>query len=625
MYSVNGKILRINLSNKNIDVEKMSEKFYRKYYGGRNVIAYFLLKETLPNIDPLGEDNKLIFATGALTGCPFPGSGKHSIGAKSPLTGFYGDGEAGGFWGHEFKKTGFDALIVEGKSPKPVYILIKDNEIKIEDANGLWGKTTSETYLLLREKLGNKVRIASIGPAGENLTRYACISHDLRAFVGRSGIGAVMGSKNLKAVVVKGSKFPDIYDKKKVKELSSYMNNNFMDMVGMLSQFGTLAGVKIYNDSGCLPTKNFTGGSFDGVESISADYIMNKYKTVKHGCYACPIKCRFELNTDKEDDVKAIYGTPEYETVAAFGSNLDIKDIDIIMKANELCNEYGLDTISTGVVISFAMECFERGLISEKDTGGIKLKFGDGNFLKMIEEIAYMRNFGKILGQGVHLASKRIGQESFKYAVHVKGQEAPLQEPRAKKGLGLGYAISPTGADHAHNVHDNFYEKETRALEILHALGYSKPLPATSLNPEKAVMLKYASAIRYLADCIGMCYFVPWNYLQLEELVKSNTGWNSSTAEMMKVVERSLTLTRIYNIREGLNAYHDTLPKRFEEPLQSGPLKGEKIDKKELEIAKKTFYKIQGWNENGIPNKETLHDLDLSWILSTNFECANDS
>jgi len=625
MYSVNGKLLRINLSNKNIHVERMSEKFYRKYYGGRNIIAYFLLKETLPNIDPLSNDNKLVFASGVLTGCPFPGSGKHSIGAKSPLTGFYGDGEAGGFWGHEFKKTGFDVLIVEGKSPKPVYILINDNEIKIVDASDLWGKTTGETYLLLKKRLGNKFRIASIGPAGENLTRYACINHDLRAYVGRSGIGAVMGSKNLKAVVVKGSKFPDIYDKKKVKELSSYMNKNFMNMAGMLSQFGTLAGVKIYNDSGCLPTKNFTGGSFDGVESISADSIMKRYRTVKNGCYACPIKCRFELYSDKEDDIKAIYGTPEYETVAAFGSNLNIKDIDIIMKANMLCNEYGLDTISTGVVIGFAMECFERGLISEKDTGGIKLKFGDGNFLKMIEEIAYMRNFGKILGLGVHLASKHIGQESHNYAVHVKGQEAPLQEPRAKKGLGLGYAISPTGADHAHNVHDNFYEQESRALEMLYTLGYSKPLPAISLNPEKAVLLKYASAIRYLADCMGMCYFVPWNYLQLEGLIKSSTGWNSSTAEMMKVVERSLTLTRIYNIREGMNFTHDTLPKRFEEPLLSGPLKGEKIDKKELEIAKKTFYKILGWNEKGIPNKETLYDLDLSWILNTNFECVNDS
>ncbi|MEM3406314.1 MAG: aldehyde ferredoxin oxidoreductase family protein [Candidatus Aenigmatarchaeota archaeon] len=625
----NKKIARIDLTNEKILIEEVNDYIYRMYLGGRGLGAYFLFKELKPKIDPLSPNNKLVFATGILTGVPLPGLSKYSVISKSPLTNSFGEAEAGGFFGPELKFAGFDALIIEGKSEKPVYLWINDGKIEIRDAEHLWRKKIKEVQEEIRKELNDKlIRVASIGLAGENLVRYACIINELKYVNGRSGLGAVMGSKKLKAIAVRGHKRIKYKNEGKIHELIKWIAENWKNFPGTVARntYGTSIGVMANNKTGILPTKNFQGGYFEKAEEISGEKMKETILIKTEGCYACPIRCKRVVKGKEPYVTDPDYGGPEYETIAAFGSLCYIDDINAIALANQMCNAYGLDTISTGCAIAFAMECYENGILTKDDVNGLDLKFGNKEaMLKLIEMIAKREEIGDLLAEGVMRASKKIGKESEKFALHVKGKEIPLQEPRGKTGVGLAYALSPSGADHMQHPHDPVFEK---ILEEYKPLGIIKPIDSLSLGPEKVRFFIYTHLWWGLFDCLGICKFPfiphPAGFLKINhlvEIVNVVTGWETSLWELMKASERAINIARCFNIREGFTNIDDDLPERFFEEIKFGPKKGFKINKEEFYEAIKMYYEMMGWDRNtGIPTKAKLDELDIGWAYSENRE-----
>lgn len=618
-YGYNGKILRVNLSDGSSSVEEPGENFYRKYIGGRGFVSYYLLNELNPGIDPLSPENKLIFAAGVVTGHPVGGCGRNSVGAKSPLTCAYGDAEVGGFWGAELKHAGFDAIIIEGKAEKPVYLLIKDSKFEVRDASHLWGKTTGECQQIIKQELGDKdIRVAQIGPAGEKLVRYACILNDLHHAAGRCGLGAVMGSKNLKAIAIRGTNPPAAANPAQVKELAKWIHDSVESTVKAFYDQGTAGGLWVLNRSGGLPTRNFQEGVFAGADKISGRVLRDTILVARRSCFACPVHCKREVALNEPYKVDPMYGGPEYETLASLGSNCGIDNLAAISKGSEWCNANGLDTISAGVCISFAMECFERGILTTKDTDGIDLHFGNAeSMLKLLQMITCRQGLGDLLANGVATAAMRIGKGSEEFAMHVKGQEIPMHEPRFKQGMGLGYAISPTGADHCHNIHDSLYTAPGPYMEEIKSLGLLNPLPAQNLGSEKVRMVNYFLQWRYLQNSLVFCQFVPLSPQQINELVGAVTGWNTTLWELMKVGERSINMTRVFNIREGWTGEFDKLPKRFFTPFSSGPLSGVAISQDQLEKARELYYKMAGWETpGGKPTVQKLQELDIEWATA---------
>ena len=427
-YGYTGNILHINLFSKKYWIENPPENFYRTYWGGRAIGLYYMLKEMKPKTDPLSPDNLLIFAPSVLTGTPAPAIPRYTVCAKSPLTGAEGEAEAGGWWGPELKKAGFDAIIIKGVSATPVYLWIKDGKVEIKAATHLWGKDTGITQKIIKEELkDDKVRIAQIGPAGENLIRFANIVNELKHFNGRNGLGAVMGSKKLKAIAVRGTKPLKIYNQEKVKEIAKQINQRIMDnpLSRRLRESGTPGGVRNYYEVGCLPSLNWTTGYFKEGENLTAETYNKTILKDTVGCYACPIRCKRVVEINESDlQVDPSYGGPEFETIVALGSLCGISDLKYIAKANELCNKYTMDTISTGMTIAFAMQCYQEGLLTKEDTGGIELNFGNKEaMLKMIEKIVQRDGLGDLLAEGSYLAAQKIGKGSEKFIHQVKKQE----------------------------------------------------------------------------------------------------------------------------------------------------------------------------------------------------------
>jgi len=612
MKGYNGKILRVNLTDGKYSVHEPSKSYYQHYLGGRGFIIHTLLTEVPKNVDPLGPENKLIFSLGPLTGHPIPGSGRNSVGAKSPLTGGYGESEAGGFWGAELKRSGFDAIIAEGASAKPVYIWIDNGNVEILDASKLWGLEVADTVRAIHGELGsNKIRTATIGPAGENLVKYACIAHDTSHLAGRTGMGAVMGSKNLKAIAVRGSKAPGIADKEKIIELSRWMGRNYKER-SVMWRYGTGGAIIQYEEAGNLPIRNFNGGRFPGAEKITAQKIFEKgYIEKMEGCFACPLRCKKRVSIDKPWTTDPMYGGPEYETLAALGSNCGIDDLEAIIKADELCGRYGIDTISAGVCISFAMECFEKGILTHEDTDGITLTFGNAEaMIEMVERIALRKGFGNILAEGTKWAAQKIGKGSDQFAMHVKGEEIPMHEPRYKQGLGLHYSVHATGPDHCTGVHDNLMKEIMMDWDII---DVAEPIPNTELSPRKARMVYQVGLWRHMSNTVGLCIFVPWSNSQVRDAMEAITGWPMSYWKLMKAVERGITLARIFNLREGFSAEDDRLPYRFATHPSEGPLKGITLDPAKLAEAQSIYYQMLGWDESGIPTYGRLVELDIEW------------
>ncbi len=622
MRSFHNKILRVNLSDGSIKVDEPGQVYFRSYMGGWNIVADVLLKEVPQGADPLGPENKLVFAPGVITGLPISGASRNAVGAKSPLTGGFGVGEVGGFWGAEFKRAGFDAVIFEGVSPKPVYLWVHDGQAELRDASHLWGKTTKDTLETLREELGDKhIQASLIGPGGENMVRFACVMNELKDAAGRTGMGAVMGSKKLKAVVARGTMALDGENAEVIREMARRAAQEVRDgkRAAELHKWGTGGGdLEGGALSGNLPIRNFRDGEFPEVSGLS--YVMDKIGVKMEACWACAVRCKKVVKAETAAySVDPEYGGPEYETIGSLGSTCGVSDIVAVSQGNVLCNAYSLDTIGAGVTIAFAMECYEAGLITKEDTGGIDLRFGNGDaMIAMIEQIARRQHIGAILAEGTDVAAKKIGRGAEQFSVAVKNQALPMHEPRFKRGLAIGYAISPTGAAHCHSLHDsglinpdaNGWMPNPR----LRGMGMLEPIPLEDLGPQKVRATMYHSMWALSLNCMVMCLMPGWGPSELAQIVNAGTGWDMSETELYKVGERAMTLARVFNMREGLTIDDDHLPERSYGPTRGGALADGGIDREELREAMHTYYAMMGWDrETGAPTPEKLAELGVSW------------
>jgi aldehyde:ferredoxin oxidoreductase len=612
-YGYNGKTLRVDLTNENIKEEQPPEEWYRAYLGGMGAISYHLLKEAPPGIDPLSPENILILAPGVITGAPFSGSGRNAVGGKSPLTGGFGEADAGGYWGAELKHAGFDQIVFEGAAEEPLWLWVSDGKAELRDASKLWGLQVADCEDGMREEVGDdRARTALIGPSGESLSRLACVINDLNHVAGRSGTGAVMGSKRLKGVAVRGHNPPELADPDRVREMAQGLAKQVRENPSGLSLYGTGAVMDAYAETGNLPTRNFRDGEFWEVTEIDAIAVKNKYRVGMGTCYACAVACKKEVELKEPYEVEARYGGPEYETLAALGSDCGVSNLAAICKANEFCQRYGLDTIGTGTTIAFAMECYEEGIITPEMTGGIDLKFGNAEaMLQVLELIGKREGIGDLLAEGTMRAAERLGGGAESFAVHVKGQELPMHEPRLKRGLGLGYAVSPTGADHCHNLHDTIMTGEN--LARLRPFGIFNEVPVESLGGDKARMYKYWAEMRVLANSLCICQFPPWSFTDYVELVRAVTGWDTTLFELVKVAQRALNLARIFNIREGFTSSDDWLPSRMFQPQTSGALSETAVVPEELRNVIDLYYQMMGWDGDGIPRTGALYELGIGW------------
>jgi aldehyde:ferredoxin oxidoreductase len=603
MDGYNGKILRVNLSNRTTSVEKLDPYFCRRWIGGAGFVAYYLWKELPAGVDALGPDNKIIFALGPVSGLNLPGAARHCIGAKSPLTGGIIKSETGGYWAAEFKRAGYDALIIEGKADKPVYLFIQDGKASIEDASHLWGKETKETQDAIREEQGdNRIATCLIGPAGENLVRYACIMSGLHSAAGRGGIGAVMGSKNLKAVATRGHRLPKVANSERIKE----MRQQLMSRPSFMGAVGTGGGMtmNMFLNSGNLPVRNFRDGTFEGIDNITADAIKEHYSLGMEGCYGCHVRCKKVVKIDEPYHVEPAYGGPEYETLASLGSNCGVNDLAAVCKANERCGAYSLDSISTGGSIAFAMECFEKGLLTTKDTGGIELRFGNGDaMIQVIDLIAKREGIGDLLAEGVARVSKKIGKGSEAFAMHTKGLEAGMHEPRVNLTLGVGFMVAPAGADHMFSIGD---PNSPFGIAALRPLGILQTVPADDLGPRRMAMYIAAHCQRAIGDSLVTCSYTG---VDAVSALTAATGWDVSASELIKVGERIVTTARLFNLKQGLTDADDVLPERFYQPKTDGALADKPLSREKMEKAKSAYYALMGWDKKGVPLPEKVESL----------------
>ncbi|MHB9033937.1 MAG: aldehyde ferredoxin oxidoreductase family protein [Anaerolineae bacterium] len=613
-----GKLLRVNLTTGSLTTETYDPVTMRRYLGGWGLIAYHLLKEVPAGTDPLGPDNKLIITTGVMTGQPLAGGGRHMIGARSPLTGGFGAGECGGFFGAELKRAGWDTVIIEGISPTPVYLWIKDDQAELRPADHLWGRETLDVQEAIRQELDDKwIRVAQIGPAGERLARIANIIHDLNRAVGRTGMGAVMGSKRLRAVAVRGSQRPQTADPDRISEMGKWFRDHYKETgSAVFSTLATMRMVRNNNNYGGLPTRNFSEGVFEGFEKLSAE---NQLKTVTVGrdtCFGCPIRCKWivEIN-DPQYPTRREYGGPEYETTGAFGSLCGIDDNHITCHANQLCNANGMDTIGLGSAIAVAIECYQRGILSKEQTGGLELRFGDGDtVIKLVKLAARREGFGDILAEGSRRLAEWIGGDAPHYTINVKGQDLAMHDPRVKYGHGLGVAISPTGADHMHSLHDNGYQTVGGIADI-EALGIIEPLPFDDLSSAKARLVRHVMIWRVLDNLTGICMFHSWTVQQKVDLINAVTGWNTSALELWQTAERAYNMARAFNAREGFGPQDDRLPERIMQPLPAGPVANKAIPPEQFEQAKLELYAMMGWDQKtAAPTRVKLEELDIPWV-----------
>jgi aldehyde:ferredoxin oxidoreductase len=620
----NGKILRVNLTEGTIGEDTPAEIVYRMYMGGSALSLYHLLKEQKPGVEPLGPENKLIFMSSVVSGAPLAGLCRYSVAARSPLTGAFGEAEAGGFWGPELKMAGFDGVIVEGLSPKPVYLWVKDGKAEIRDAAKLWGRDTGEVERLIREELGDgRIRVAQCGPAGEKLVRYACVVNELKHANGRTGMGAVMGSKKLRAIAVRGTEKMTMANPEKIREIGKKVVELIKEspMAQNFKKFGTPLFVMPLNNSGILPTRNFQAGQFAGAQAISGETMTDTILEKSEGCYACAVQCKRAVKVDGKYAASPEYGGPEYETLGSLGSFCGIDNLAAIAHGNEMCNRWGLDTISTGVCIAFAMECTERGILTRQDTDGIDLRFGNvDGMLEMIRKIARREGIGDILAEGVRRAAQKIGKGSEKYAMHIKGQELPMHDPRGKQGLTLSYATSPTGADHIEAPHDTSFLTDNLMLKAAKPAAVLEPTSAAELGPRKIRQFVHTQQIWNFFNSLGVCNFAAAPYtafplVMLAEALEAVTGWNTSLYELMELGERSITMARMFNIREGFSNKDDYLPERLFESLEAGTPREKRVAREDFAKALRLYYEAMGWDpQTGVPTEGRLGFLGLDWL-----------
>jgi aldehyde:ferredoxin oxidoreductase len=626
-YGYNGKILHVDLTKGELTVEEPGEAFYRKYLGGSAMGMYYILQDMPRGADPVGPENVLTLMAGVTTGAPISGQSRLNANAKSPISGGIGDSQSGGFFPAELKFAGFDGIVIKGKSPRPVYLAIVEGKAELRDAAHLMGKKTGEVDDILHSEVDRKAEILQHGPAAEKGVLFSSLVSMSNRHNGRTGMGLVMASKNLKAVVVRGTKRVAVANPKALADLNrsgpKILPDN-PDMPG-LAQEGTATVVLFQNTIGSLPTRNYTEGQFESCEDISGTRMVETILKKRETCYACVVKCKrvVEIN-EGPYKVDPKYGGPEYETLGTFGSYCGVSDLAAIAHANQICNENGMDTIACGATIAFAIECYEKEIINREQTGGLELKYGDAEvMLKVLDTIVKCEGpLGEVLSQGSERAARIWGNGADECLVTVKGAEAPAHMPQAKRSLSLIYAVNPFGADHQSSEHDPYYEEGVADLNLnrLKLMGLSEPQPGYSLTPEK-VRFAYLSEVFYsMMDSLELCQFVfgpAWTLYgpaETVEMVRAITGWDITLDELMAVGERRISLFRTFNAREGLGRKDDKLPKKFYKQLAgTGPTAGIALSHEEVDAAIDHYYELAGLNADGAPTPETLKKHDIEW------------
>ncbi|GAW93267.1 aldehyde ferredoxin oxidoreductase family protein [Calderihabitans maritimus] len=597
MNAYAGKILRVNLTTGSIVTEPLPVDKAKAFVGGRGLGGRMLAEEIPAGIDPLGEENKIFFITGPLTGTPAPTSGRYMVVTKSPLNNTIASSNSGGYWGAELKFAGYDMVIVEGKAKEPVYIYIKDDQVEIRPAAKYWGKLVGETTDLLLEEVGDpKARVLTIGPAGENLSPIAAVMNDRYRAAGRSGVGAVMGSKNLKAIVVRGSGKVELAQPDRFREVVSGVMRKIKEhsVTGQgLPSYGTAVLVNVINENGIFPTKNFQEAYFAPADEISGETLAEKYLVKRDPCYRCPIACGRYCRVDGEEG-----GGPEYETVWAYGSDCGVSDLKAIIKANNWCNEMGLDTISAGATIAAAMELYQRGYIKPEELDGPELKWGSGEaIVEWTRKMGLGEGFGAKLALGAARLCEAYGHPEV--AMTVKKQELPAYDPRGVQGHGLQYATSNRGGCHVRGY-----------MISPEVLGVPEQLDRFAVEG-KAEWVKTFQDLTAVIDSMGLCLFTSFalSAQDYADLYNAATGLNLDVDELLTCGERIWNNERIFNLQEGYGAQDDTLPERLlKEPIPEGPSKGHVHRLSELLPA---YYQIRGWDETGVPTSEKKQALGL--------------
>lgn len=608
LYGYVGKIAYIDLTNRKVEIKLIEDYDYKKYLGGRGLALKILFEEIKPKIDPLSSENVLVFLTGPLTGVKVPGSSRYGVFSKSPLTGIWGEGNAGGFFGVKMKKSGFDGLVIKGKSSKPVFLYLNSDKIEFHDARELWGKNTAQTESQLKKIYGDRISVSCIGTAGEKLLRIASIVNDSYEIIGRCGLGAVAGSKNLKAIIAQGA--GDILEKNPkyvaqlYKEFWVKLKND--PLVNFFRKVGTAGSPSALNNWGKLPTKNFHTTFFEGAKDLD---LTNEYEFKSKTCWGCPVACKKIVKINGKWLKMA-----EYETQGSFGSNLLINDIMTVIKASNICNDFGVDTISTGVIIGFAIECFENNIISKSDLDGIELGWGDSNsVLQLLYKIVKGEGIGCLLSKGVKVAAEEIGRGAENFAMHSKGLEIPFHAPRAQKGLSLNYATSVRGACHTQCEPDSVFEIKNSIPE----LGIVKAMKSNSAKG-KPKAVKETQDWAALRESMIMCWFTsaPQTVFpsDIVKLFQAALGWDVDIPELSKIGERANNLARVWNLRESITREDDVIPKRFYEKIPNGPAKGMSVLPVEFKNMLEEYYRLRGWNNLGIPTRKKLKELDLDFV-----------
>ncbi|TEB04446.1 putative oxidoreductase YdhV [Pelotomaculum schinkii] len=607
-----GRVLRIDLTNLTYQEEKLDPKIARQYMGGAGLGIKYLYDELEPGIDPLGPSNKLIFTLGPLTGTSSPCASRMSVTTKSPLSNTVGVALTGGKFPAELKRAGYDAVIVEGRAESPTYVYIHDGKVDFKSAAKLWGTNTFDCQDYIRAELHNpSIKVACIGPAGEKLVRYACIINERRA-AGRKGVGAVMGSKNLKAIAVKGDKVrTTLADPEKFKEVQAVYVKHLKDSpyIASFGKTGTSTVLDATSAIGICSAKNYSEtGAFQAAEFLGAE-ANAKFDLRKEHCEGCPVGCSQVRMVREGQYAGSLAEGPEFETLYSLGTTLGNTNLPSVIAGDRVCDELGLDSLSVGVTIGFAMEMFEKGVINLEDTGGMELKFGKHEvILPMLRMIAYREGFGDILAEGVKRVSEKYGKGSEKYAMHIKGLEFPAYDIRGAKAHGLGYATSYTGADHSRGY----------AFQEIFAIPVPYAVDRFAVKGKGKLTMWNQDVRTVTCDCAPMCAFIldmAVPDIALENtagLVGGATGWDITPEEVYQIGERVINTARLFNIREGFTRADDTFPERImTEPIPDGPSKGELISQSDLDLMLDEYYEARGWTKEGVPTKEKLKELDI--------------
>jgi len=612
MKGVFGRYGDVDLSQGTVSDYKIPEEWFQKYLGGRGIALRILLNEMRGDEDPLGPENVLIFATGPLQGTRIAGAGRHAIISKSPKTGCLNDTYSGGFWAQELGTSGYDGIIVRGRASTPTYLSLVDGILDIHESKSLWGSEVGECDRILTEEY-EKARVLCIGPAGENLVKFSCIMNDVTRASARPGFGAVMGSKNLKAIVVKGSQEKQLHDREMFLEVSKGLAKELIG-VQAIRDFGKVGTPPYYrkmNDIGALPTKNFQEGYFDGVEkSLST---LEKILVGRDNCTGCPVRCKQLIKGEYSGrPLEERYGCPEFESLGALGSCCLNDDMLGISFANQLCNRYGLDTISVGVTIAFAMEASEKGLIKEKIQWG-----NPRTVVDLVEKIAFRKGLGDRLAEGIDKVAAEIGAD---FAMHIKGEEIPMHDPRGKIALALSYATTPRGANHMEAMQDD--AAEALGKYVNPEIGVYGPIDRFSWD-NKPRYLKVNTDLASFTNSAITCAFVGWDiglplgynaYPKWRDALYAVTGLEIGVTEMLLIGERNYNLLKLAAAQQGYSRVDDGLPDRLKQPLQRGASANRPIPEKTLQKAIDEYYKLRGWDIYG-PTDEILSQLDMSEFI----------